>query len=244
MARTPRLIGVLLSCALVTACGGRRDDTGRDDTARPAPAAAPQAAAPSAEGNAPRDPASAAAARPPEPAPPATREITVPVSTPLSVRLETALASDTSTVEAPVRGTLTKPVVVDGTTVIPAGSELSGTVSDVRQSGRVKGRASVTFRFTGAVVRGETLALATAPVSRVAPVNRKQDVKKGAIGAAAGAVVGGLVGGGKGAALGTAGGATGAVLMTRGEDVKVPAGTIVHTTLQRALAVNVPRGEP
>ena len=50
------------------------------------------------------------------------RTFTIPDNTAMTSRSNTALASDTSRVEQTVNGTLASPVVVDGDTVIPAGS--------------------------------------------------------------------------------------------------------------------------
>ncbi|MEO7275778.1 MAG: BON domain-containing protein, partial [Vicinamibacterales bacterium] len=60
--------------------------------------------------------------------------------------------------------------------------------------------------------------------------------------AAGGAVLGAILGGGDGAAKGAAiGGAagTGVVLGTRGKEVRVPAGTNLAVTLQRAITIRV-----
>ena len=55
-------------------------------------------------------------------------------------------------------------------------------------------------------------------------------------------LVGALAGGKKGALVGTAVGAgagTGVVLATRGEEVRLPAGTMVSTTLQESLTIQI-----
>jgi hypothetical protein len=212
----------------------------RAPSASDAPPARADASRAPAAAAAPPEPATSAAAR--EAAPPSFREVTIPAGTALAVRLTTPLASDTNTVEDAVRGTLTSPIVVAGTTAVPAGAEVIGTVRDAKQSGRVKGLASISFRFDRLVVRGEALDVRTALVSREARVKRSEDVKKGAIGAGAGAIVGGIIGGGKGAAIGAGVGGTGAVMATRGEEVRLPSGTTVRTTLQQPLKVLVPGG--
>jgi len=171
---------------------------------------------------------------------PAFREVTIPAGTALGVTLRTSLASDTSHIEDAVHGTLSKALVIGGVTVVPAGSDVSGTVRSVKRSGRVKGRASIGFRFERLNVGAESHTIQTATVSREAAANRKEDVKKGAIGAAAGAIIGGLAGGGKGAVIGAGAGGTGAVVVTRGEEVRLAAGTTVRTTLQKPLKVVVP----
>ena len=198
-------------------------------------------AAPEKPANPAPEPATPPTAEKTAPAEPRFREVTIPSGTALSVRLSTPVASDTSKVEDEVRGTLTTAIVVAGVTAVPAGAEVVGTVRDAKRSGRVKGLASVAFRFERLIVRDESLAVRTATISREAAANRRDDVKKGAIGGAAGAIVGGIVGGGDGAAIGASVGGAGAVLATRGDEVRLPAGTSVRTTLQQPLKVVVPR---
>ena len=169
--------------------------------------------------------------------------MTIPAGTSLSVTLTSAVASDTSRVEDTVRGTVAKSVVVSGVTAVPKGAEVVGTVVEANQSGRVKGRASVAIQFDRLLVRDESLEIHAARISRVAKSSEKEDLKKGGIGAAAGAIIGGVAGGGKGAAIGAGVGGAGAVLATRGEEIRVPAGTTVTTTFREALKVTVPADE-
>jgi len=61
---------------------------------------------------------------------PVVREFTVPDGTPLKLDLVTPLDSASSRVEDAVRATLRESVAVDGTTVLPVGTELSGTVTE------------------------------------------------------------------------------------------------------------------
>jgi hypothetical protein len=159
------------------------------------------------------------------------------VGTVLTAKLSTPIASDTSKVEDAVRGTLTKPLTVSGTTAVPAGAEIVGSVLDAKQSGRVKGLASIAFRFSRLIVGTEAHPIHTAQIARQAAPDRKGDVTKGAIGGGVGALVGGIVGGGKGAAIGAGVGGTGAVLATRGKEVRLPAGTVVSTHLEQALVL-------
>ena len=68
---------------------------------------------------------------------PAVREVTLPAGTTLRLALTSAVGSDTSRVEDAVRAELRSPVAVKGETILPAGTEVTGVVSDVRESGRV-----------------------------------------------------------------------------------------------------------
>ena len=128
-------------------------------------------------------------------------------------------------------------MVVDELTVMPAGTDLSGVVTGAQRSAKVKGRASVAFRFTSLTLDDETYDIQTSSVAREAKGTKKKDAAKIGIGAGVGAIVGGIAGGGKGAAIGTAvggGAGTGVVLATRGEEVRLAAGTPVTVRLDRA----------
>ena len=170
---------------------------------------------------------------------PQIRELEIPAGTTMLVTLSTPVASDTSRVEDVVRGRVASAIVVNGATAVPSNSEVIGTVRNVERSGRVKGRAVIAFQFERLIVRGEALAIRSATVTREAAANRGEDVKKAAIGGAAGAIVGGLFKGGKGAVVGAGIGGTGAVLATRGEEVRLSAGTTVRATLRQPLKVMV-----
>lgn len=185
---------------------------------------------------------SAAAEAPNAPPVPVYREITIPAGTRLRLELTTAVASDSSKIEDQVRATLRQPVIVDGQTILPAGTELVGTVTDVARSGRVKGVARVAYRFNALRYDSERYDISSAPVSHQARTTKKKDATKVGIGAAAGAAVGAILGGGsgaaKGAAIGGAGG-TGVVLATRGEEVRLGPGADVTTRLTAPLNVRI-----
>jgi hypothetical protein len=237
-----KLFATVVVAAMCTACGGGApaDNPPADETS-PTPAA--EAPAPGVNAPAPA-PAPAAAPKPVPAPPPAPkfREVTLPAGTSLALDLQSAVASDTSNVEDAVRASLRQALTVDGVDVLPAGTELVGTVTDVERSGRVKGRARVAYRFTSLDHAGDRYDIATAPIAHEAEATKKEDATKIAIGAGAGAALGAILGGGdgaaKGAAIGGAGG-TGAVLATRGKEVRLGPGANVTTRLTAPLTVRV-----
>src|SRR6185436_18261292 len=109
---------------------------------------------------------------------PVYKEVTIPAGTTLRLDLASSIASDTSKVEDAVRATVREAVVVDGKTVVPAGASLAGVVTDVADSGRVKGRARIAYRFNSLTVDDERYDIATAPTSHVAEATKKEDAKK------------------------------------------------------------------
>jgi hypothetical protein len=133
--------------------------------------------------------------------------------------------------------------VVNGATALPAGSVATGSVLEALQAGRVKGRASVSFGFDRLRSGAQAYTITSARITREAEATKGEDAAKVGLGAAAGAIIGALADGKKGAAIGGAVGAgagTGVVLATRGEEIALAAGTVVETTLEQPLKVQVP----
>jgi outer membrane lipoprotein SlyB len=208
--------------------------TGAGLTPSNRPAASRAAAEPAA------DRPAASAARVPE-----YREVTIPAGTILPVELTTAVASDSSSVEDQVRGTLRAPITVKGIRALPAGTAVLGNVTAVERAARVKGRARVAFRFTSIDPPGdaERISIRTDTIAQTARATKKQDAAKIGGGAVGGAIVGGILGGGDGAAKGAAiGGAagTGVVLSTRGKEVRLGPGARLSVRLAAPVTVRVP----
>ena len=236
-----RWANVFAVASMCVGCGGTEGVAPEATTSAisEAPAAAGAAVAATAPG-----PAASVPARPAAPAPavPQFREVTLPAGTTLPLRLQSAVASDTSRVEDAVRAELREAVSSGGATVLPAGTEFAGTVTSVERSGRVKGVARVAYRFDSLTLGGTRYEVGAAPLVHEAEATKGEDATKVAIGAGAGAAVGALLGGGsgaaKGAAIGAAGG-TGLVLATRGEEVRIESGASVTTTLSAPLTIRV-----
>ena len=250
----------LLSLALLAAACSKTAETpaqtpaapaANAPAAQPAPGDAQPTAAPaSAETGAPATPPTTAAAAataeqpaaPAPPPPPKYKEVTLAEGTMLGLRLDTAVASDTSKVEDPVHATLRKPIVSNSLTVLPEGTRITGVVTDVARSGKVKGLAHLSLRFTSLTVDDERYEIRTHSVSRQAKSTKKKDATKVGIGTGAGALIGAIAGGGKGAAIGAGVGAaagTGVVVATRGEEVRLAEGTSLTVALASPLKVRV-----
>jgi hypothetical protein len=174
---------------------------------------------------------------------PTTMAMDVAAGTPLEITLETAVASDTSKVEDAVRGRIAKAVVVSGMTAIPAGAPVKGTVVAVERSGKVKGRASIALRFNEVMVANTPYRIQTTRIVRQAEATKGEDAKKIGIGAGVGTAIGAIAGGKKGAAIGAGvggGAGTAAVMATRGEEVRIPAGTTLRTKIDESVRVTAP----
>jgi hypothetical protein len=172
------------------------------------------------------------------------RHVTIPAGTILRLRVNRAFGSDISRVEDPVPATLAGPVVIGGRTVLPAGSHVSGYVTQATRPGRVRGRGRVGVRFTRITPAGDdaSFSMQTRSWVAVAPGTKKRDAMTIGLPAAGGAVVGGLIDGKKGAGVGAlvgGGAGTAAVLSTRGKDVRIGRGATLSVRLTAPLTVAV-----
>ena len=167
----------------------------------------------------------------------------IPAGTVLRLRVTRGFGSDISRVEDPVTATLARALVLDGRTVLPAGTAASGYVSEATRPGKVKGRGRVAVRFTRIDPAGhEAYSIRTRPWVAVAPATKKKDALTIGIPAAGGAAVGALIDGKKGAGIGAAiggGAGTATVLTTRGKDVRIGRGAIISVRLSEPLTVEV-----
>ena len=162
----------------------------------------------------------------------------LPAGTTIPVTFETSVSSATSNAEDKVLAKVRQDVSAGGRVVLPAGSELRGHVISARRSGKVKGRASLSLRFSEVVVGGKTYLVSTQRIALAAPATHGKDAKIIGGGAGAGAVVGAITGGKKGAGVGAlvgGGAGTGVVLATRGKEVSLPAGTRWRVRLLKPL---------
>ena len=180
--------------------------------------------------------------------------VTVPAGTKLLLALKSAVNTKTAHPGDGVYLETTFPIAANNRIVIPAGTYVQGVIDSVKRPGRVKGRAEVLFHFNTLIFpSGYTVAvpgsLQDAPGVENGKVKDKEgtmqaDGQKGkdagtiAQPAATGTLIGGLTHGGKGAAIGGLAGAgvgLAQVLLTRGDEIRIPEGTSVEMILQRPL---------
>lgn len=106
-------------------------------------------------------------------------EVTLPQGTRLPLALTSPVGSDTSAVEDAVTAELTHAITIGGRDVLPAGARLSGVVTEVDRSGRLRGRATVGFRFRFLRAGNSQYNVETAGLSPQAPSLTEQEVRLG-----------------------------------------------------------------
>jgi hypothetical protein len=170
--------------------------------------------------------------------------ITIPAGTMISVRTIDAIDSDTNRIGDRFQASLQEPIEVDGVVVAPKGADVYGRLSEAKEAGRLAGRSQLKLELTGIVIDGRTQPVVTGDYEVKGSSRTASTAKKSAGGAALGAIIGGIAGGGKGAAIGAgvgAGAGAGVNVITKGEQVKVPAETLLEFRLQQPLSVTLQR---
>lgn len=165
-------------------------------------------------------------------------EAVLEAGTELQVRLEDRVSSATARREDRLEATVATPVRYRGNVVIPAGTRVQGVVQTVERGERPSraGRLGLSFYAIYLDERTRT-DMATRVVSIQEEIDRGDQAKKAGVGAVLGAVLGSMIGGKKGAVIGVLAGGAGGVLAKTGEDVVLPAGTILTLSLDRELVV-------
>ncbi len=229
----------------------------------PPPAAAAPAPAPPPTSAAAPTPAPAAtpdAAAAPDAGQPVVKtdakpaQIELPSGTRIPLVLHNGISTRTAQVGDPVYFETLFPIMQDGHVIIPAGSYVSGEVTESKRPGRVKGRGELNIRLETLILPNAYMVkFAGAPSGAstggnettnsegkiIGDTDKTTDVGTVAKTTGAGAAIGGLasrsaagagIGAGVGAAVGLA-----AILLTRGPEAELPRGTTLDAVLDRPL---------
>jgi hypothetical protein len=178
----------------------------------------------------------------------------VPSGTHIPLVLHNAISTRSARPGDPVYFETLYPVMIDGKVVIPAGSYVSGEVTESKRPGRVKGRGELNIRLETLILPNAYMVkFAGAPSGAstggnettnsegkiIGDTDKTTDVGTVAKTTGAGAAIGGLasrsaagagIGAGVGAAVGLA-----AILLTRGPEAELPRGTTLDAVLDRPL---------
>ena len=178
----------------------------------------------------------------------------VPTGTVLPLVLHNAISTRSAKPGDPVFLETVFPIMVDGKITIPAGSYVSGEVTEAKRAGRVKGRAEIRIRLDNLILpNGYQASFDAIPrdagtggneaVGKEGTVqgdtNKAGDANTVAQTTLAGAGIGAIASRtGKGALIGAGAGAVAGlatVLFTRGPEAELPRGTTLDVSLNRPL---------
>ena len=211
----------LAAVVLLTVCGCNRSTTSPDATG--SDSSTPEKAARSIFAPAPPPP------------------IVIPAGTVLTVTIDQTVSTKTSTAGDAFAASLAEPVSVNGATVLPKGTQATGTVVQSASAGHLKGGAILALSLNSLTVHGKKYAIETSSFAESGKGRGKRTVVGAGGGAAVGAIIGAIAGGGKGAAIGAAAGGgagTAGAAYTGERDIAIPAETRVHFKLTQSLTVS------
>jgi len=166
------------------------------------------------------------------------RGVTIAAGTLLTVRMVDGVDSETNEMGQTFRATLDEPLVVGTETIAPRGADLTAKLVAVEQAGRIRGRSELSLVLLDITIDGRKYEITTSEVAEAGSSRGASTAKRVGGTAAVGAIIGGIFGGGKGAAQGAAAGAgaaTAVQVLTRGEQVKIPAESRLVFTLANPL---------
>jgi hypothetical protein len=190
--------------------------------------------------------------------PPATAKIEVPRGTHIPLVLHNAISTRSARPGDPVYFETLFPVMVDGRVAIPAGSYISGEVTETKRPGRVKGRAELMVKLTTMILPNAYMVnLNASPGGSPGTGGGETMDKEGKITGdsdkasdagtiakttAAGAGIGAIAarsgeGAGIGAGIGAAAGLA-AVLLSRGPEAELPRGSTLDAVIDRSLSLD------
>jgi len=180
--------------------------------------------------------------------------VEVPGGTHIPLVIHNAISTRSARPGDPVYFETLFPVMVDGKVVIPAGSYMSGEVTEAKRAGRVKGRAELGIKLTTMILPNAYMVNLNAMPSSAGTGGGETVDQEGKVNGdtdkasdagtvlkttAAGAGIGGVAAqSGRGAAIGAGIGAAvglGAILLSRGPDAELPRGSTVEVVIDRSI---------
>jgi hypothetical protein len=152
------------------------------------------------------------------------------------VRMEQTVSAKNNSVGDTFSGTLARSVVVQGVSVLRAGTPVTGTVVASKGQGRFKGDGALGI----SIDRVGNYRVSTTSYEKTASGKGKRTAGFIGGGGGGGALIGALAGGGKGALIGGllgAGAGTAGAAFTGNKDVSIPVETVVTFNLAAPLTV-------
>ena len=163
-----------------------------------------------------------------------TEQITVPQGTRLVIRMSETVDSSRHQAGHRFRAQLDGAIVIDGITVVPRGTQMQGQITSAGQAGRLAGSSNLAVQFTDFILDDQFVPIATGTLSAQGGSEGGNTVRRTARAAA----IGGLIDGSSGARTGARVG-VGASILTSGQSINIPRGTIIETSLSVPVQVTI-----
>ncbi len=161
-----------------------------------------------------------------------TMAVTVPAGTILHVRMKDSIDTKRHGNGHRFTAVMEADIVVSGVVAIPRGTTVYGQLSSSKQAGRLRGKSSATLVFTGVMLDNQIKPIHSGQINAANESGSGgQTVRR----TATGAVIGGMVDGSDGAKTGAAIG-LGLSMLTRGNSLQIPSGTLLDVSLASPFA--------
>ena len=157
----------------------------------------------------------------------ASAQTMIPAGTTFRVRTGEFIDVDSTQAGAKFRGSLDDPIMLEGSVIVPRGSDVIMVASRVEQGGRFKGSDLIELKVNTISVGDRRYPVVTSIAETKSAGEGKKSTRKILGGTGLGAIIGGIAGGGAGAAIGAvSGAAAGTIISASGQPhLKIPAET-------------------
>ncbi|HMH14958.1 MAG TPA: hypothetical protein VK578_17800 [Edaphobacter sp.] len=168
------------------------------------------------------------------------RMVAVPAGTRLLVRMVDSIDAGRSRAGTLFTARLQGNLVVQNMTVAPDGAMVHGRIVQSSSAGRVAGRSELQLQLSDIMVNGTAFPVLSSDYSVQGSNALGSTARRGLGGAGLGAAIGAISGNaGRGAAIGGIGGGASS-LISRGEQINIPSGTLLEFRLQQPASLPRP----
>ena len=172
--------------------------------------------------------------------------VTLPAGSAIPVRVTDEIDTKTAKAGDTFHGATATSVTMNGFTLIPAGTPVTGRVIEAKAAGHFSGSADLAIELVSVRLQGangpQDVSLLTQPLSSKAQGRGTNTAEKTGGGAALGAIIGGLAGGGAGAGIGALSGGVlggGSNALSRGKEIVVKPEQLLPFRISSPLEVTI-----
>jgi hypothetical protein len=172
------------------------------------------------------------------------RRITVPEGTRILVRTQDNLDSKTQKSGTKFTAELETDLIANGAVAVKRGATVYGQLVVAKSAGRFKGKSQLTLELTDIVIRGTAYPIISSTFEVKGEGEGKKTSRKVLGGAGLGSIIGGIAGGGAGLAIGAVSGAAAGTAVAgskKGEQLFIPAESLLEFRLEQAASLPAPR---
>lgn len=152
--------------------------------------------------------------------------VVIPASTPLMVRMTSAVNSSKHPVGHKFTAMLEAAIVIDNEIIIPRRTLVYGVINESKKSSRLIGKSNMSIQFTALMINDQLVPIHASDIKAVSESTTKNTLARTARFAAIGGLANGSEGAGNMAKAGL-----GVSLLTGGSSVNIPTGTMLEFSL-------------